>query len=1084
MMIHKILIANRGEIAIRVARTAARMGIETVAVYTADDAQSLHIKHADQAQMLLGSGIAGYLDIADIVRIATDAGCDAIHPGYGFLSERADFADACKTSGLVFVGPDGATLAMQGDKVAARDLANGAGVPVVRGGDLLNDANDARAFFETCGGAPVMIKAVNGGGGRGMRVVQDAEQITVAFATCQAEALAAFGSNALYSEQFLDAVRHIEIQIVGDGTDVVHLWERDCSIQRRNQKIVELAPAPNLDPRMRADLLAAALKIGQACSLKGVATVEFLVQTGAAPEFHFIETNPRIQVEHTITEEITGLDIVELQLQIAAGRTLADIGITQQTLGPPTGVAVQVRVNTETFAPDGQVMPTGGLLQAFQPPSGPGVRVDTYGYQGYETNPRFDSLLAKLIVHEKSGDLAALFAKTERALSEFQIAGPDTNIGFLRDLLRWPQLGNWDVTVGAAAEQIKALSAKAPMPTKNRFFEAKAMTTDVAPDTPVFADGTDIITVPMQASLVSVDVVGGDHFETGDVLAIVEAMKMQHVVTAPASGTVHHVLYAAGDVVAAGTGLIAYHVDADQGGVTQNKTALDPDAIRPDLQALHDRLALTLDENRPKAVARRRSRGQRTARENIADLCDGGTFHEYGQLVFAGQRRKHDHDALMAASPADGIITGLGQVNAASAHATQVAVLAYDASVMAGTQGMFGHKKTDRMLEVARKQNLPVVFFTEGGGGRPNDDDFNDTMASGLNVTTFYEFARLQGRAPRIAVNSGFCFAGNAAIFGAGDIKIATRDSWIGLGGPAMIEAGGLGTFSPKDIGPAPMQAAIGLVDLLAEDEADATRLTKQALSYFQGPVTEWDAPDQRLLRHAVPENRKRVYGMRAVIDLLADQGSVLELGDQHGPGMITGFLRIQGQPMGVIANNPHHLGGALDADASTKAARFLGLCSRFAMPVLSLCDTPGFMVGPESERAGGVQAACDLLGAGALLQAPMFFVCLRKGYGIGAQAMAGGSLVTPVFTLSWPSGEFGPMGLEGAVTLGYKHELDAEADPEKRKALFDDLVAQAYRQGSALNVAAFQEIDAVIDPADTRGWIAKGLALTLTADQ
>nr|WP_290428707.1 carboxyl transferase domain-containing protein [Defluviimonas salinarum] len=1080
----KILIANRGEIAIRIARTAAAMGIKTVAIHSPDDALSLHVKHADEVRKLSKPGVSGYLDIEEIVAIAAETGCDAVHPGYGLLSERADFARACAVRGITFVGPDEGMLASQGDKVSARTLAKRAGVPVIEGSEPLTSAEEARAFFETQGGKPLMLKAVNGGGGRGMRVVHAADEIESAFRQCQAEALAAFGEDAVYAERFLPSVRHIEVQMIGDGQNVTHLWERDCSAQRRNQKIIELAPAPNLDPETRAGLLDAAVAIGKACDYRGLGTVEFLVEAGTTGRagFYFIETNPRIQVEHTITEEITGRDLVEIQLRIAGGETLADIGLEVANPAPPLGFCVQTRVNTETFKENGDVVPTGGVLTAFEAPSGPGVRVDTYGYAGYRTNPNFDSLLAKVIVHEKSGDLTRLFARTERALSELHVGGVETNARFLRRLLRLPELSEWRVDVRAIDAKIRELASSADHGSRNRYFdrfeEQGSPSAAAHIDVP---DGAEVVRAPMQAVLYGVSVAAGDEVSKDQELAVIEAMKMQHVLTAPCAGTVIDIYAEAGAVVGGGDPIIAVEPNADAGAETEASTAVDLDRVRPDLRRLRDRIELTLDEKRPRAVARRRDRGQRTTREHVAALCEGGDFHEYGQLVIAGQRRKLGHEALLEVSPADGIVTGVGSVNAEqfTEERNQVAILAYDSTVMAGTQGIFGHKKTDRMIEVAHDLGLPTIFFTEGGGGRPNDVDFADTMHSALDIKTFSEFARLKGWGPRITVNSGYCFAGNAALFGTGDIRIATRNSWIGLAGPAMIEAGGLGSYSAKEIGPAPMHAQTGLLDILAEDDEDAARLARQVLSYFQGAVADWDAADQRHLRHIVPENRMRAYPVRSVIETLADTGSFLELGAKHAPGLVTGFLRVEGRPLGLIANNPHHLGGALDAPASAKGARFLKLCARFGMPVLSLCDTPGFMVGPENERQGGVAAASDLIGAGAHLGSPLFLVVLRKGYGIGAQAMAGGSFANPVFATAWPTGEFGAMGLEGSVRLGFAKELEAEKDPEARQRLYDKLVASAYAEGGALNVASYQEIDAVIDPFDTRKWLVKGLRMS-----
>lgn len=1077
-MSQTLLIANRGEIAIRVARTAAALGWRTVAVYSPDDAASLHIRHADVAVELPGQGVAAYLDGPALIALASDEGCDAVHPGYGFLSESAEFSAACREAGLVFVGPAPETLSMLGDKVAARDAAVKAGIPVAVGSQALLSAQDAQAFFDAQGGAPILLKAVDGGGGRGMRVIADAGEIDGAFARAQAEVRAAFGAADIFAERYLHPVRHIEVQIVGDGRDVTHLWERDCTLQRRHQKIVEFAPAPNLDDDLRAALLDGAVALGRASGYRGLGTVEFLVETGPEAAFCFIEANPRLQVEHTVTEEVTGLDLVELQLRLADGARLSDLGLAD---GPasPNGVALQARINTETIGADGQFAPGGGTLESFQLPGGPGIRVDTYGYPGYTTNPNFDPLLAKLVVHERTGDHNVLLARAERALAEFHISGAPTNIGYLRALMMRDELSGWTVDVTSVD---RGLVDRLADTGENRFAgNAPGGSQPVPVNDPVIPQGAGVLRAPMQGLVHSVAPQPGDGFARGDELVVLEAMKMQHGIAAPASGRVSTLVAEPGQVVPANGVLLTFEAVDDAECAAVDRTVRNPDDIRPDLRALQDRIALTLDENRPRAVARRRARGQRTARENVAALCRGGTFHEYGQLVYAAQRRRRDRDDLMAGSPADGIVTGLGEVNAelVGRDASQVAILAYDGSVMAGTQGMFGHMKTDRLFEIAERNDLPVIFFTEGGGGRPGDVDFADVKRAALDITTFHVFAGLRGRGPKICVNSGFCFAGNAAIFGAGDIRIATRESWIGLGGPAMIEAGGLGSHDAKEIGPAPMQAEIGLVDILTEDEAEAAEAARKAMSYFQGGLCDWDAADARKLRHAIPENRLRAYDIRDVIELLADTGSFLELGRHHAAGLVSGLIRIEGRPLGLIANNPYHLGGALDAPASAKAARFLRLCSRFGLPVLSLCDTPGFMVGPESERQGGVQAACDFIAAGAELDARLFFVCLRKGYGIGAQAMAGGSFVTPAFTISWPTGEFGPMGLEGAVTLGYKRELDAEPDPERRKALFDGLVAEHYREGGALNVASLQEIDAVIDPAETRGWIVKGLDIS-----
>ncbi|MGX4676207.1 carboxyl transferase domain-containing protein [SAR92 clade bacterium H246] len=1080
-MINKLLIANRGEIAIRIMRTAHTLDIKTAAIFSPDDAQSLPVKYADQSMELTGHGVAAYLDIDAVIGAAKSLACDALHPGYGLLSESAALARACADNGITFIGPDVPTLNHFGDKRSARTLAKKAGIPIIEGRDKVATVADVQQFFAEQNHQAIMIKAVNGGGGRGMRVVSTGDEIETAFTRCQAESLSAFGSDDLYVERYLPTARHIEVQILGDGHDVIHLWERDCSIQRRNQKLLELAPAPNLDASVRQQLLDAAVAIGKACNYKGLGTVEFLVAVnsdGKAGEFFFIETNPRIQVEHTITEAITGLDLVELQLRVAAGETLADMGLTQSAVPKPNGYAIQARINTETLNPQGELVPTGGTLSQLQLPTGPGVRVDTYAYSGYRTNPNFDALLAKVIVHSRSPELGPLFKATDRALSELHIGGIETNSDFLRRVLKLPAVTDWQISVRGIEAQLKDCWSESPSNDKHRFIQPATdkMAHMVESQHNDYPEDSVVIRSPLQSVFVAYEVALGESVYAGQELAVVEAMKMQHVITAECSGIVTRLLVDSGASLDADQAIILIEQQDRDDTSREDKKAIDLDTIRPDLQRLRDRIALTQDDARPEAINKRHARGQRTARENIADLVDADSFMEFGQLVYAAQRRRIDKDSLMRTSPADGIITGFASINGEQFDGayTQTAVLSYDATVMAGTQGLLGHKKTDRFLEVANKRNVPLIFFAEGGGGRPNDSDFDDILGACLDCKTFYNFGQYRGL--KITVNDGYCFAGNAVIFGCGDIKITTQQSWVGLGGPAMIEGGGLGHVSAKDIGPAKEQAKTGLIDVLVKDDREAVKVARQLLSYFQGVNSDWQAPDQRKLRHIIPEDRKRVYAMREVITSLADVDSWLELREHFGIGMITGLLRIEGIPLGLIANNPQHLGGAIDAAASEKAAEFIALCNRFKLPILSLCDTPGFMVGVDSEREGGVRWACQFVNAGAQVTVPYITLCVRKGFGLGGQAMAGGSFGTTQLTAAWPTAEFGMMGIEGGVRLGYKKELDAETDPHKRETLFNTLVERANEAGSAESVASLMELDTVIDPLETRGWICGGL--------
>jgi len=1081
MGVTRLLIANRGEIAIRIARAAAELGIHTVAIHSEDDAASLHVRRTDERRALKGSGAQAYLDIAQIVATAKAAGCDAVHPGYGFLSENAAFARRCAEEGLLFVGPQPEVLDLFGDKVRARELAQRFGIPVIPGISRPTGLDEAHAFLASLGGAPMMVKAVAGGGGRGMRIVRNADELPDAYARCQSEARAAFGSGDLYVEQLLPTARHIEVQVIGDGSGTVtHLWERECTLQRRNQKLVEVAPSPTLPHPLQKRIIEAAVHMAREVRYASLGTFEFLVDASDHSEhaaFYFIEANPRLQVEHTVTEEITGIDLVKAQLQLAGGATLAQIGLTQHEVPAPRGFAVQLRVNMETMDAEGNTQPAGGRLAAFDPPFGPGVRVDTCGYTGYVTNPNFDSLLAKLVASTSSGRYPDAIAHAYRALCEFRVEGVDTNIGLLQNLLTRPDVVANRVHTRFVEEHIAALVE--PDGGAHRKLYPEATEEEEGQERPALEpalEGTVPVAAPMQGSVVSIDVREGDLVHAGRQIAVIEAMKMEHVVKAETGGIVRSLHARPGEVIFRGHPL-AYIEPADVDALeAEQAEGIDPDAIRPDLAESLQRHAVGLDASRPDAVAKRRKTGQRTARENVEDLCDADSFIEYGALALAAQRRRRTEDELIRISPADGLVAGIGSVNGAlfDDSKSRCMVLAYDYTVFAGTQGMMNHKKTDRMFQVAAQSQLPVVLFAEGGGGRPGDTDA--MLVAGLDVMSFINFAKLSGLVPRVGIVSGRCFAGNAAFLGCCDVIIATENATIGMGGPAMIEGGGLGVFAPEQVGPVSMQAPNGVIDVVVADEAEAVRVAKKYLSYFQGPLAQWECADQRELRRLVPENRLRSYDIRAVIDAIADKDSVLELRRSFGTGILTALVRIEGRPFGLMANNPMHLGGAIDADAADKAARFMQLCDAFDLPILSLCDTPGFMVGPDAEKTAMVRHVSRMFVTAGSLSVPFFTVVLRKGYGLGAQAMAGGSFHAPFFTVAWPSGEFGAMGLEGAVRLGYRKELEAIADPVQRAETFNKMVAESYKSGKAINMASFLEIDDVIDPADTRRWVMRGL--------
>ncbi|MDF0529703.1 carboxyl transferase domain-containing protein [Tsukamurella sp. 8F] len=1058
----RVLIANRGEIALRIVRAAAESGLESVALYASDDADTPHVHAASVAVALPGSGPAAYLDAAAVVAAGVAAGASVVHPGYGFLSENAGFARACAAAGLVFAGPTPELLELFGDKASARAAATAADVPVLPATEGAATLDQVRGFLAAHPGG-IMIKAVAGGGGRGMRVVRSDDALDAAYAACAAEAERGFGSRDVFAEKLFEDPRHVEVQIVADGSRALAIGDRDCSVQRRHQKLIETAPAPDLGTDMRRALHIAASRLLARAGYRGVATVEFLV--GERDSVVFLEVNPRIQVEHTVTEEVTGVDLVGAQLALAQGAMLSDLDLppgisscgdgVDGDLAAARGFAMQARVNAETLAPDGAPTAASGTLAAFTPPSGPGIRVDTYGRPGLVLGARYDPLLAKVVA--RAASYSAATAKLRAALGEFVIDGVATSIPVLRAMLADQELAGGPVTTGFVADRLPALIAEAPaQPVVSEHVELRA--------------GEEVARAPMAGTVVSV-VREGDEVPGSAPLAVLEAMKMEHVIVAPVGARAVRVLARPGCTVASGDPLVLYTVTGSVGAA--GVPDVDLDAARDDLAEILDRHAATEDAARPEAVAKMRRRGRRTVRENISDLVDDGSFVEYGGLVVAAQRSRRSEEDLIANTPADGLVGGVATIGADRFDAAaDVAVLGYDYTVLAGTQGWRNHAKTDRVLEIAGRRRLPVIVFAEGGGGRPGDTDL--PVVAGLDVPTFRTLGALSGEVPLVAVVSGRCFAGNAAMAGTCDVIIATPDANIGMGGPAMISGGGLGDHRPEEIGPIDVQRRNGVVHLVARDDAHAVELARRYLSYFQGPIAQWEAPDPRIARHIVPRNRLRAYDIRAAIDAVADVGSVLELRADHAVGVVTALVRVEGVAYGLIANSSHHLGGAIDAEGADKLADFLTLCETHGLPVVSFCDTPGFMVGPDAETTATVRRFSRLFVIGAHMTVPIGAFVLRKGYGLGAMAMTAGSFRAPDFTVAWPTGEIGGMGLEGAVRLGFSKELAAKEDAVERQELFDRLVALAYERGKALAAATVGELDDVIDPADTRRWIAR----------
>jgi len=1079
---NKLLIANRGEIAIRIAQAAAAYGCDSVAIYSEDDATALHCSKATESVALKGSGAAAYLNIEQVILAALSSGADALHPGYGFLSENSELARACEQNGICFIGPRASVLDQFGNKLSARQLANKLSVPVAAGSFTPASISDVEQLMAELNTA-VMIKAVSGGGGRGMRVVRQLSELKDAWARCSSEATAAFGNGELYVEQLLTNARHVEVQVVADGITTIALGDRDCTLQHRHQKILEVAPAPGLSTETRARLHQAACDLLRSVKYTGVATVEFMLWS-ETDEFVFMEVNPRLQVEHTITEMVAGVDIVQTQLALADGASLEQLGLNATPLCK--GIAIQSRVCSEQIDQQGDTVATGGTLSAFDLPSGPGIRVDHCGYNGYTINSRFDPLLAKVITLTAGEDCTLTLQKAlqanYRALCSFRIEGAVNNLPMLKNLLLHPLVHSYGLDTGFVGQQLNTLLNNDFHPTHfvkshveqslNGDSTPKALSQSAEPA----PAGSQPLASRMQGTVVSVSIDVGDQFKVGDELMVLDSMKLEHVITAPANGSVARLEVKVGDAPSTGESLLHFFEGESTEATAQNVQKIDLDYIRPDLQQVIDLHAFTLDKNRAEKIARLHAKGKQSARANIAQLTEGGDFIEYGALAVAAQRGRRDLDDLRANTPADGLVTGVGEVNRNDfdAELTRTAILAYDYSVLAGTQGFFNHEKTDRMIEVVEKSPMPLVFFAEGGGGRPGDVDVAAISSTGLNCTSFGNLAALSGKVPMIGINAGYCFAGNAAFLGLHDIIISTPQAKLGMGGPAMIEGGGLGVVDKNDIGPSAIQVANGTIDLLAQTESEAVDLAKQYLSFFQGRLKNWNAVDQRNLRHVVPENRSRAFDMRRIIETLCDENSVLELKPDYAQGYITSLARVEGETIAILANNNQVLSGAIDAACARKADRFLKLCERFKIRVLYLVDCPGLMVGPEYDAQGTARAAGDFYITSAQMSVPTGAIIVRKAYGLGAMAAMGGHSRASTFCISWPTGEGGPMGIEGSIRLGYRKELEAISDLQKREQQFKLMVDQAWEHTRAINGASTVEFDAVIDPAESRRWIKR----------
>jgi acetyl/propionyl-CoA carboxylase alpha subunit/acetyl-CoA carboxylase carboxyltransferase component len=1031
-----ILVANRGEIAVRVLRAATALGMPTVAVYAADDATALHTRLADEARALPGEGVPAYLNGAEILAVARATGATHLHPGYGFLSENAAFARDCAAEGITFVGPSPELLALFGDKVRARELADSVHVPVLPGTDGPTTLDDARAFATAHG--PVLLKALAGGGGRGIRVVPDLADLAEAYERCRSEARQAFGDGDLYVEAFLPAARHIEVQVAGDGTGAVtHLWDRDCGIQRRRQKLIEVAPSPALDPALRDEILAAALRMAAHVHYTSLGTFEFLVSDR---DFWFIEANPRLQVEHTVTEEITGVDLVQTQLRLAAGATIAEVGLTT----PPavTGYAIQTRVNLETLLPDGSPKPTAGTLRTFTPPTGPGVRVDTYGYTGYRTSPHYDSLLAKVIA--RGATFPAALSRAGAALNEFQVDGPATNIPLLQAILRHPDItaGHWTTTF--VTDHLNEL-------------------TDT---TPAVAENTAAVLAPMQGTVVDIRVTAGEQVAAGAALMVLEAMKMEHVVRSEHGGVIGQIRVGKGDVVDEDAPLLYFEATDDD---TAPTTATDDDWTDEVDQIRHRRELAYRMGGEPK-VDRQHREGRLTARERIAALADPGSFQEIGALT--GFAQYDDTGTLTSLLPAN-FVTGTARIDD-----RRVLLGVDDFTVRGGSGDAAIHAKQVYSEQYARELRIPLVRLLDGasGGGSvkmAQEAGFTyvpvnpawDAVVDNLSLIPVV--AACVG--PTVGLGAGRLVMSHLAVLVEGVGQLFTA------GPPVVLGATGE-DLTKEELGGAAVHRRNGSVERFVSTEQEAFEVIRGFLSYLPRSVFETppvsssnDEPARReeSLLAAIPRNPREPYRIEPILAAIFDTGSVFRYAE-YGGGTVTALARLAGYPVGIIAADPTK-GATMSAVGAQAITRLVDLCETFHLPIVGLTDQAGMTIGLAAEQRATIRHGARAIAAVYQARVPQAELILRRVYGVGGAGIVNRHRATRSW--AWPSGDWGSLPVQGGIEAAFRAQLDHAED---RAAEIERIRARLAAITSPFRTAEHFGVQDLIDPRDSRALLCE----------
>ncbi|HXE21734.1 MAG TPA: carboxyl transferase domain-containing protein [Rhodoferax sp.] len=1050
----RVLIANRGEIAVRLIRAVREAGPEAVAIHPADDRDSLHVRRADAAVQLPGEGVAAYLDAAAIVRAARKSGCGAVHPGYGFLSENADFAQLCADAGLMFIGPAPATLRVMGDKAQARAFATALKVPVMPGTSGPTTLEEARAFARKHGA--VMVKALSGGGGRGMREVTDLNDLADAFERCRSEARAAFGNNAVYVERLALRPRHIEVQVIGDGRAVQHLGERDCSIQRRHQKLIEVAPSPLLNDKLRQRIVGAALQLAKALNYRSLGTFEFLVD---GDEFFFMEANPRLQVEHTVTEEVTGVDLVAAQLRIAAGASLADVGLSE----PPRlrGFAVQARVNLETLDADGLPRPSAGTIRSFSLPFGPGVRVDTCGYPGYRVSPRYDSLIAKVIGH--GDDFATAARRCATALAEFEIGGLATNLDLTHAIVTDADFASGQFDTGYIAAHLNRLLTHRRPASTSADARAEASPKEVQPGVPAGALG---VFAPMSGVLVNLAVAPGDSVQAGATIAVLEAMKMEHLVRARQAMRIDAVPAQAGTLVDQEC-LLAYgtpiHGADDATGAAVPKQKVEDWST--EVTEIERRHKLAHAMGGPEKVARQRRDGKLTARERIEAIADPGSFHEIGALAgFASYGGTGQANTVLPTN----FVAGTACIDG-----RKIALGVDDFTGRGGSGDAAIHAKQIYLEHYARQMRLPMVRLLDGQSGGGSVKMARDAGYTYIPVNPGWDaVVDNLSLVPVAAAALGPTVGLGAARFVMSHLGVLVE----GLGqvftaGPPVVLGGTGEKLTKEELGGADIHRNNGTAERIVPNEATAFSVIRDFLSYLPGSVFELPSvrastdPAHRReesLLSAIPRSKRRPYVIGPILDAVFDASSVFTYAE-YGGSTVTALARLDGHPVGVISGDPMK-GAAMSVQGAQAIGRLVDLCETFHLPIVSLSDQAGVNIGSVAESQATIRAGARAIAAVYQARVPQAEIIMRRVYGVGGAGIVNRHQANRCW--AWPSGDWGSLPARGGIEAAFRAEIEASAD---RKATVERIAAELDALASPFRTAEHFGVQDLIDPRDTR---------------